>query len=320
MSRPMEADPRTLLSSSLSLWWLRPENGLAVASYTLYGYDFSPKKGQLAADFACGDGINTFFKAGGRFDDSFDIFGAAVRAENAAQVVTNSIDVFDHFHDSYRPVITKRPAFRFAIGTDHKPNLLRKAAVLNYYEELVEADLAEEPPIPDESLDIAYCNSLYWIAQPEQAVLHIYKKLKPGGIGVFDVMTTHRKALRFQHLFPTISPAWQALMNRGRDANNPGIRSAREWRKLFTAEGIASVEEERDIFPATIAHAWNIGLRPIFPVLNRMAAELSTGNRLSIKMEWVEIWTDLLLPLLTEPEEFPNDRRRVRLQYIVRKR
>jgi SAM-dependent methyltransferase len=313
-------DPRELLSSSLALWWLRPENGLAVASYTLYGYDFSPRDGQRAADFACGDGINTFFKAGGRFDRSFDIFGAAVRPEDASQVVARSIDVFDHFDDSYRPVVTNRPACRFAIGTDHKANLLRKAAQLDYYDQLLDADLAHEPQIDNESLDIAYCNSLYWIAQPEHAILHIYKKLKHGGIGVFDVMTTHRKALHFQHLFPTLSPAWQVLMNRGRDQNNPGIRSAREWRVIFAANGVADVEEERDIFPATIAHTWNIGLRPLFPVLNRMAAELRADSRQSIKEEWVEVWTELLLPLLTEPGEFPNDGSRVRVQYVVRKR
>ncbi|WP_420349570.1 methyltransferase domain-containing protein [Pelagibius sp.] len=316
----MAEDPRSLLSSALSLWWLRPENGLAIASYILYGYNFAPKAGQCAADFACGDGVNTFFKAGGRFDPEFDIFGSAVRHETANQVVGQSIDVFDHFDDSYGPKTVKRPSERFRYGTDRKSNLLQKARALDYYVDLLEVDLAEEPAIEDESLDIAYCNSLYWIAQPEVAVKHIYRKLKPNGIGVFDVMTTHRRALHFQNLFPTLPADWHDLMNRGRDRNNPGLRSGSDWRALIAACGDIVIEDERDIFPSAIAQAWNFGLRPLFPVLNRMASGLSLINRKEIKAEWVEIWTRVLLPLLVDPAQFSNNGARVRLQYVVRKR
>jgi SAM-dependent methyltransferase len=316
----MYDDPRELLSSSLSMWWLRPENGLAIASYVHNGADFSPQPGQQAADYACGDGVNTFFKSGGRFDESFDLFGAAVRPESAQEIVAKKIDVFDHYDESYAPEIVKRPETRFTYGTDYKTNLLSKAAKLDYYENLIEADLANDTNIPEESLDIVYCNSLYWIPQSDVAVTHMYKKLKPGGLAVFDVMTTHRKGLRYQHLLPSLPNPWQELMNRGRDGNNPGIRSAREWRRVFEANGVAKVEDERDIFPAAIAYAWNIGLRPLFPVLNRMAQSINPENRQSIKQEWIEIWTDLLMPLLLEPEEFPNDGKRVRLQYVVRKR
>lgn len=317
----MSNDPRELLSSALSLWWLRPENGLAIASYTHNGYEFFPKQGQKAADYACGDGINTFFKAGGRFDKNFDIFGAAVRKEDANEVVGKKIDVFDHFDESYKPAVTKSPEVNFAYGTDHKPKLLQKAERLGYYDSLITADLKDDTDIEAESLDIVYCNSLYWTPYPEQALGHMYSKLKPGGLAVFDVMTTHRKALRYQHLMPTMPSAWQDLMNRGRDQNNPGIRSDREWRKVFRANGAAEVEDVRNIFPSAIAHVWNIGLRPIFPVLNRMVEAIPDSSDVaSIKEEWVETWTNLMLPLLLEPEEFPNSGTRVRLQYVVRKR
>ena len=315
----MVNDPRELLSSALSLWWLRPENALAIASYVHNGYDFAPSTEQRAADYACGDGVNSFFKLGGRFDMSFDVFGVAVRGDSAEDVVKNNIDVFDHYDDSYAPIILKPADARFTYGMDHKPNLLRKARKLDFYDELIEGDLAQDTSIPDESLDIAYCNSLYWIAEPELAISHINRKLKNGGIAVYDVMTTHRKALQYQHWMPTMPAIWQDMMNRGRDANNPGIRSARDWHAVFESDGTATVEEVRDIFPAAIAYAWNIGLRPIFPVLNRMVESISTETRQSIKAEWVETWTELLLPLLTEPEEFSKAPTRARLQYIVRK-
>lgn len=316
----MRNESRDVLKAALSLWWLRPENGLALASYTLHGFDFTPRRGQQAADFACGDGVNTFFKIGGRFDESFDVFGEGVRTDSAREVLNKSIDVFDHFVADYNPLIERMPDTEFTYGTDHKANLLRKAERLGLYRNLMEADLEEDTPIPDASLDIAYCNSIYWVGNPERAVEYIYRKLKPGGLAVFDVMTSHRKLLHFQNLFPTAPARWHDILNRGRDRNNPGIRSAREWRSIFSANGDACVEDERDIFPEAIAHIWNIGLRPIFPILNRMMQSVPTATRRSIKEEWVEVWTDLLLPVLVEPLEFRRNGVKARLQYVVRKR
>jgi len=311
---------RDLLADALSVWWLRPENGLAIASYALRGVDLGPAPGQRAADYACGDGINTFFKLGGRFEPSFDVFGSAVRPEKATEVVGSRLDVFDHYADDYRPAIARRPRATYAVGTDHKPNLLRKAARLEFYDRLLEADLAAEPGIEDGSLDLLYCNSLYWTPRVDTALDLMYRKVRSGGMCVFDVMTSHRVALHFQHLMPTLPAEWHDLMNRGRDANNPGIRSERAWRQTFEAGGAATIEEVRDIFPAGIAHAWNIGLRPLFPVLNRMVQAIPGDRRESLKREWVETWCDLLLPLLVEPEEFVRDGMRVRLQFVVRKR
>lgn len=316
----MKNDPREILSSALSLWWLRPENGLAIASYCHNGYDFAPKAGQKAADYACGDGVNTFFKCGGRFDASFDVFGAGVSRQNSQEIIEKKIDVFDHFDDDYEVKISNQVDTGFSYGTDHKQNLLRKAQKLDFYENLLEANLNDDTAIPDESLDIAYCNSLYWVAKPEVAIDHIYRKLKKGGVGVFDVMTDHRKALQFQLWMPNAPTAWQELMNRGREANNPGIRSEDDWRIAFEANGSAKIEEVRNIFPATIAFAWNIGLRPIFPVLNRMVESLTPENRQSIKEDWVEIWTDMLLPMLEEPTLFSENGIKPRLQYVVQKK
>jgi SAM-dependent methyltransferase len=317
----MDVNPRELLSSALSFWWLRPENGLAIASYALRGMDLRPRPSQQSADYACGDGVNTFFKCGGRFTEDFDIFGKAVRRETAVEIAKNRIDVFDQFDEAYSPKIAREAECRYSYGTDHKENLLRKARPLNFYDRLIKADLQENAEqIADESLDLAYCNSLYWVRNSGGAVRNIYQKLKRGGLAVFDVMTTHRRVLNFERLFPTIPSEWQELMNRGRHENNPGIRSAREWREIFAAGGAARVEDERLILPSTIAHIWNFGLRPVFPVLNRMAAGLSEGYRLDVKREWVEIWTDLLLPVLLDPDEFMRNDLRIRLQYVIRKK
>tara|TARA_B100001964_G_scaffold6989_1_gene7587 strand:- start:523 stop:816 length:294 start_codon:yes stop_codon:yes gene_type:complete len=42
---------------------------------------------------------------------------------------------------------------------------------------------------------------------------------------------------------------------------------------------------------------WDIGLRPLSPLLIKMSNSLTQENRKSIKMEWIETLKEFLLPL-----------------------
>ena len=45
------------------------------------------------------------------------------------------------------------------------------------------------------------------------------------------------------------------------------------------------------------AHIWDVGLRPIAPLLVKMTQALSPETRASIKREWVDLMIELLEPL-----------------------
>lgn len=312
-------DDRKILKEALSLWWLRPENALALASYCIRGADIRPKPNEMAVDFACGDGVNTFFKCGGRFDFSFDIFGNSVHPATAKEIAENSIDIFDYEYELYMPMVSMMPACRYSYGTDHKKKLLNKANKLSFYDNLLHCDLRAESDIPNESIDLAYCNSLYWIPDPEQALKMIAKKMKPGGRLIFDVMTEHRKMLNFESLLPKMTKKWSDLMNRGRQYNNPGICDEEGWDKIFGYNSMTEIVEKRDIFPTAIALVWNVGLRPLFPVLNRLSNSLIDEVRHEIKREWIDTVTELLIPLLIAPENLVSTGPAIRLQYVLKK-
>lgn len=313
-------DVREILTEALNLWWLRPENGMALASYCLSGVDLRPGTGAIAADFACGDGVNTFFKCGGRFEAAFDLFGTAVHPATSQEIVRQGIDVFAHDAADYQPLVRRKAGVRYTYGTDHKSSLLAKAKPLDFYDELLLADLREAAAIPDASLDLAYCNSLYWVGEAETAFRYIADKVKPGGRIVVDVMTDQRRLLTYDRLLPGMPPAWRDLMNRGRQHNNPGIQSRSGWERLFTGDGRVEILDTRDIFPTAIAQIWNVGLRPIFPVLNRMAQAIADERRADIKREWVEIFADLFEPVLRDPGALRPSGEAVRLQFVMRKR
>ena len=311
---------REILTQALSLWWLRPENGLAVASYCLRGADLAPKRGEQSADYACGDGVNTFLKTGGRFDLSFDLFGRSVSGATMREIVDKKIDVFDHSDEEYRPIVRTQPTCRYTYGTDHKSALLEKARKLALYDNLLEADLRDDADIPDGSLDLAYCNSLYWVAEVCDAFGHIVRKVKPGGRLVFDVMTGRCGLLDYDLLLPAMPESWRALLDRGRQETYRGMRSEADWDRVFLGGSATDLVEKRDIFPTAIASIWNVGLRPIFPVLNRMAQAIDEERRLDIKQEWVETFADLFEPVLREPQNIVPAGPAIRLQYVMTKR
>ena len=309
---------REILHDALLLWWLRPENGLAIASYSVYGYDLVPEPGWRSADYACGDGVNTFFKCKGRFHPRFDVFRGGCIGADMLTIVQNHVDVFDYHDENYTPVIVKTPPATYTYGTDHKANLIKKAEKLNFYDHLIEADLRGNTAIEPESLQLVYCNSLYWIDEPASAVAFMVEKLVDGGKAVFDVFTANKRKLDFRVLYPAVSPYWQDLMNRGRIENNPGLRTESQWENIFRRCGL-KIMEKREILPGGIARFWNYGLRPIFPVLNRMIEQIPEDKIVLIKEEWVATWVDLLLPVLESPDEFSEERTRYRLQYVLEK-
>ena len=320
MGSTEKIDSECLLEDALNLYWLWPENALALASYVKYGVDIAPPSPtHKYADLACGDGINTFFKCGGRFSSDFDIFQSTIAEDRTENVVKNNIDVFNYYVDElYNPIVTKYPANKYLLGTDHKQNLLLKAESLDFYQSLLIKDLREEiVEIEDISLDLIYCNSLYWIKETSIALEFMKKKLKSNGRIILDVFTDNKKLLDWGKIYPNTPVEWQQFLNRGRQESNPGLRSEKDWENLFKSNNL-EVLEKRNILPASLTWTWNLGLRPIFPMLNKMASNLTTEKKLEIKSEWIDVFKTLLLPILETPEEFSQDENSYRLQYVLK--
>lgn len=311
---------KTILKDCLNVWWYRPENALVIASYCVNGISFNKFNLKNSADFACGDGVNTFLKCGGSFDSEFDIFGHLTPSLSHKEIVKQKIDIFDLPDSKFKPLIKKRPKIKFSFGTDHKKVLLDKAKKLNFYNNLFLSDLnVNEKKIEDESLDFLYCNSLYWVNNSTKAFNLMLRKVKKNGYLVFDVMTQNRRFLNYENLFPQMPKQWGEFLNRGRQNNNPGIKSIKEWDKLFNKKGAHIIEQKNDILPTSIAYLWNVGLRPIFPIISKMANSLNKKNRKDLKKEWVETFFDLLHPILENPDALIKRKQSIRLQYVIKK-
>ena len=67
------------------------------------------------------------------------------------------------------------------------------------------------------------------------------------------------------------------------------------WRSRFERAGF-SVTAVDPLATRTHARLWDVGLRPIAPLLVRMTREIDAANRLSIKRDWIALMLELLEP------------------------
>ncbi len=86
-------------------------------------------------------------------------------------------------------------------------------------------------------------------------------------------------------------------LDRGRLANN--IKTAKtysEWKDVIQKSGLKIVEHRQHLSKTTV-QIWDIGLRPLFPVLIKMIQNIDKNKIIDIKKEWIEILYYFLKPI-----------------------
>lgn len=302
------------LHAFLNAYWLRPENALWMTLRSL-ALDGVPGAAEPpATDVSCGDGVFSFLHAGGRLADAFDVFEAAGRL---GEVRDAHADMFDVPPAGYAPRVVRRPARRIAVGVDLKPNLLAKARALDFYERLVQHDNNTPLPFPTGAFTAVYCNSAYWIARIEPFLAELARVTRPGGRVVLHVKLADMARYTLGGLRPALGGRFVDLIGRGRLACWPTVASRAEWERRFGAAGLDIVEATAFV-TRTHAHLWDVGLRPLAPLLVRMAQAIDGATRLAIKRDWVALFDELLAPMCRPDFELLAGRAEpAEMQYVL---
>lgn len=309
----MDSSMEAKLKNFLSLFWLRPENGLLCTFKSQAFEDIKFESPSI--DISCGDGLFMFIHLGGTFESDFDYF-QSTRAKEFKH--SSFVDIYDSYQKNYEVRITQRPKTRIDYGTDWKQALLDKASKLNIYEKLILHDNNVIPlPFPDWEFRTVYSNSVYWIKNVENLLSDIHRMLNPNGIAILEVMTPYLLET-LDEMTPYLSEEAIAILDRNRRSTMPGSREFSEWRELMLNCSF-KIEEVRTVYPSKILiDIWNIGLRPISHLLIQMAEALSSEERRKIKQEWVEIFFELFKPLLSTRETYSLEKAPY-LLFVLRK-
>lgn len=289
VARPPVSRPE-LLRRFLQAYWLRPENALWM---TLRSEALSAVCLETPCiDLSCGDGVFTFLHCGGVFDPVFDVFTAVDRLD---RVRDEHVDMFDCADSIYQPRIRERASQSIDVGTDLKSSLLVKAKTLGFYDRLVEHDNNTPLPFEDSTFQTVYCNAAYWVTEVDLFLEQINRVTQPGGRIVLHVKLDAMRRFNLGAHEAVLGTRFLEIIGRGRLDMWPTLAGRREWEDRFARAGLTIVDATPFV-TRTHAHLWDIGLRPIAPMLVRMAAELTPETRASIKRDWVDLFCELLLP------------------------
>ena len=281
---------KAFLGAHLDVAWLRPESALwdAIASAIVSRCPIASP----SLDLGCGNGIFSFITAGGRFSIDYDWY-MNVDPEGFWE----GKDIYDVSGTvNAAAFITERPRYTFTVGMDHKANLLKQAGSLSFYERLVVHDADETLPFEDGTFMTVFSNILYWLKDLGASLRELRRVLDARGTALLCLPNR-----RFYEYCSTYG--WEKrgsellrLLNRGRSASMHWTISFDDFVAQAREAGLRVIDHAYYLSPLTLK-VWDIGLRPLSPMLIKMANALDTDTRRAIKKEWVETLSTFLLPL-----------------------
>lgn len=307
---------KTPLEKLLNVFWLRPETALwrALDIKAMKTFEFrSP-----SLDLGCGDGIFSFSRANGEFSSDFDAFRSLSKLD---QFFENA-DIFNHCDDSFSPTVSKPPDYKIDYAFDHKESLLRKAGAIGLYSKTIQGDANHSLPFENDFLGSIFSNILYWLDDPGLVFKEIYRVLKQGGQGCFFLPnTTFTEFSFFNALYKKSGLekfSFLEKLDRGRMHEIKQARSHAQWEKIIQDSGLHIVHHGMHL-SKTVIQIWDIGMRPLFPVLLKMANEMNEQKLLEIKAEWIEICNMFLAPIVALDADITQGEEPAFHCYIVEK-
>jgi len=276
------------LKEYLKAYWLRPVTALWRAlEAELLNFDKCKPKGRKSMELACGDGINSFIASGGKVPIIFDAFESVVEI-SSKEFYIKKTDIYDSYDkDVYNNVIFPND-IKFDYGIDHKNNLIKKARILNMYNELIVLDLNKDLPNEDSSVDFIFSNSIYWIENIDHCLSEINRVLSSRGVCKFIIIkdrfidnTLWKKLGKYK---------FKQFLDMGRHKHYKQLRSCEEWDYLFKKAGL-KIKNKLPIVNDNLAHMVEFhDLREISPVTASMAAKLDDKNLIETKNKWIDYY------------------------------
>lgn len=304
-----------LLNAFLNAYWLRPESAMWRTVDVQSMRNFEMKSPSL--DLGCGDGTFSFLRAGGFFDESYDVFTVG----NLDSFFKN-VDVYDYC-DNRQIILKKEANYKIDVGLDHKKALQKKASKLNFYKKFVTADANKGLPFESNVFQSIFSNIIYWLDDPEYIFGEIYRVLKPGGqcCVMLPSMQYIESSFYYKYCVQQQHEELDFLkyIDRGRVAENLKIvKNREEWENIIQNSGL-KIKECIPHLSKTLIQIWDIGLRPMFPLLMKMVNEIDKKKLAEIKREWVLFFNQIITPIIVNEDKLTQGEEYCFYCYILQK-
>ncbi len=306
-------DRKDYFKRFLNHFWLRPENAILLAlrseSYFRTINDINGFKNGI--DVSCGDGVYSFLSFGGQLSIETDMFQSVKLGKRE-----NDFDAFDQFDDSYKIEIVGRPERFYNYGSDWKENLIKKAQKLDFYQNLIVHDNNFDLPFSSNYFDLVYSNSAYWVGNFENHIRDLVRVTETGGHIVLQMKNSNVANNSSRYYAQFMGEKFHKIIDAGRSSTWKGLRTEEELLKFLKSIDGVKIESIEPIYGDVLGKIWDIGLRPLFNPLVKMANNIDFKERIEVKNEWCKIMFDLFEEMLANYK--PKDQI-IEYTYVLRK-
>lgn len=282
------------LRELLSIHWLRPETAL----WRTFDCLLMEKYGNISGnsiDLGCGDGTMSYIMAGGIID-KYDVFMEIGQLQN----YNAGADI--HNQNPESPLIADNTTLRykFELGVDHKEGLINKARRFSdFYSNVAIFNLNQKMDLEDGYFDSAFSNILYWLKDIDSVLREWCRVLKDKAkLHLFVPTASFRGKAWFYYSAPhTGDNKYLNYFDRGYGSLINHCYNTTQWAAFFLRNGFA-VADHHLYLTNSVMNIWNIGTRPITPLLINMSTMLSQEDRDIAKSEWVDYFFKFFMPII----------------------
>lgn len=282
------------LSQLLQIYWLRPETALWRSFDCLLMEKYGDCSG-VSIDLGCGDGTMSFIMAGGIVHE-YDVFMDVGELES----YNVGADIYNQSTKIQLKVDLTHLRHTYEWGVDHKDGLIDKAKrFAPFYRDNLVHDLNKRLPFEDGHFDSAFSNILYWLDDVDHALSEWQRVIKEQGkLFVFVPNANFQEKAWLYYSAPHADDRkYLNYFDRGYNALIHHRYSTAKWEGIFAKNGFG-VASHHLYLTNPVMDIWNVGTRPVAPLLINMANMLSIENRASAKSEWINYFTNFFGPII----------------------
>lgn len=290
----MAGNMNSYLNQLLKIHWLRPETALWRSFDCMLMEKYGDISGR-SVDLGCGDGTMSFIMAGGVVNE-YDVFMDVGELQN----YNAGADIYNQNTNIQLDTDLTRLRHTFEWGVDHKDGLIDKAKrFAPFYRNSLVHDLNKKLPFEDGYFDSAFSNILYWLDDMDKTLAEWRRVMKEQGkIFLFVPNANFKEKAWLYYLAPHAGDKrYLNYFDRGYNALIHHCYGTAQWEGIFQKNGFNIVDHHLYL-TNPVMDVWNVGTRPIAPLLINMASELSPENRASAKSEWVDYFARFFTPII----------------------
>lgn len=290
----MAGNLKKYLTQLLQIHWLRPETALWRSFDCLLMEKYGDFSG-CSVDLGCGDGSMSFIMAGGSIYD-YDVFMDVGQLQN----YNAGVDIYNRNPETALNIDLSNLRYSHEWGVDNKEALINKAKRLStFYKNTLVFDLNKKLPFEDSYFDFAFSNVLYWLDDIDKTLLEWQRVLRKNGKLFLFVPNANFKEKAWLYYSAPHSGEKKYLnyFDRGYNQLIHHCYGTSQWEGIFQKDSF-NVVHHHLYLTNPIMDIWNVGTRPIAPLLINMASMLSPESRGMVKAEWIDYFSHLFTPII----------------------